>query len=280
MSILNRTLFSDNGVLTDITKEVNKYDTETYSVASFVASQDYLYIGSIAPFNHFYLKLSAVSAVASNIMSIQYWEGREWVNVYRTDDETKGLTQSGYVTFFPDKNNGWVSESTNDKGDSVTGLTTTNIYDMYWIRIKLSLDIPLGFSVSWIGQKFSNDDDLKAELPRLVRNSMLISFGATKTDWEEQHIRASELLIDDLIANQIIDQKGQVLVREEFMKACVYKVAQIIFTELGDDYIDQADRAEREYKKRLDKSIYRIDRNQDGLLNRDEQSARVGFMSR
>lgn len=280
MSVTNRVILSDNGTLTDVSKEVLRYQSGTAAVASWVAAEDYLYVGSLAPFNHFYVKLSTVSVTTSNVMTVQYWDGKTWVDCHKVDDETAGFTASGYVTFYPDRNTAWVRESTNDRGDSVTGLTGTKIYDMYWVRIKFSLNIGAGFTLSWIGQKFSDDSDLAAEMPRLTRSSMLSAFITGKTDWEEQHVKAGELIVQDLIAGQVMDWSGQILVREEFTLASVYKVAQIIFSELGDDYLDQHDRAEREYKRRLDKSVYRVDKNQDGLLNQNEGNARVGFMSR
>lgn len=280
MSLTNRILFSDNGVITDISNSVLDYYTGTATIASWAATQDYLYFGAIAPFNHLYVKMSTASVVASNVMTVEYWNGREWIEAFETIDQTSGFTQSGYVTFFPDRNEGWQVESTNDQGESVTGLTTVSIYNLYWARIKLSLSVPLGFAISWAGQKFSNDSDLGSEFPSLVRSSMLISFGATKTDWEEQHVKAAELIVQDLVANSVIDSKEQILVREEFTLSAIQKVAEIIFGALGDDYIDQKRDANTEYRKRLDKSIFRVDKNKDALLGFQETLARTGFMTR
>lgn len=280
MSVTNRVLYSNNGVITDITKDVTKYQTGTSAIADFTAAQDFLYFGQMAPFNHMYVKLSAVSAVSGNVMTVQYWDGREWINAYKTDDETAGLTQSGFVTFFPNKDRGWTQESTNDKGDSITGLTTVSIYDLYWIRIKLSADIPSGFTLAWAGQKFSDDSDLSSEFPDIVRAKMLLAFGSAKTDWEEQHVKAAEIIVQDLIAAEVISWPGQILVREEFTLSAVQKVAELVFNALGDDYIDQRDRAGSEYKRRLDKSSFRIDQNGNALLSPQEATQRTGFMTR
>lgn len=280
MSVTNRIIYSNNGVLTDISKQVLNYQTGTYAVASFVAAEDYIYFGSIAPFNHFYLKLSAVSAVASNTMTIQYWDGQNWIDSSETIDDTAGLTTSGYVTFVPSRNNAWLAESTNDRGESVTGLTTKVIYNLFWARIKLSTDVPLGFTLSWAGQKFSDDNDLGSEFPDLVRASMLASFGATKTDWEEQHVKAAEIMVQDLISAAILDFKDEILVREEFILASVMKVAQIIFRGLGDDYKDQMTDSQAEYLKRLDKSVFRSDKNSNAMLDKQEIKSRTGFMTR
>lgn len=279
MSVTNRVLYSNNGVITDLTRDVNKYQSGTGTIASWVAAEDYLYLGAMAPFNHFYLKM-ATASVTPATMSAQYWDGRQWRDVYRLDDDTAGMTTSGYVTIFPNKDYGWLSDPTKDKNDEITGLTGTNIYDLFWLRLKLSVDVPAGMSIAWAGQKFSDDEDLASEFPDLVRAKMLLAYGATKTSWEEQHVKAAELIAQDLISSEVINWKGQLLVREEFILASVQKVAELIFNALGDDYTDQRDRAAVEYKRRLDKSAYRIDANSNALLSPTEAVTRTGFMAR
>jgi len=279
MSVTNRVLFSDNGVLVDLTKDTNKFKSGTATIADYTAAQDYLYLGSMAPFNHFYVKMATASAVPAS-MTAEYWDGKAWIPTYKLDDETSGLTASGFITMFPRRDNAWNVESTNDRGDQVTGLTTINVYDMYWMRLKLSADVPLGFAISWIGHKFSDDDDLASEFPDLVRAKMLLAYGTAKTSWEEQHAKAADLITQDLISSEVISWKGQILVRDEFTLASIQKVAELIFNALGDDYLDQRDRAQAEYKRRLDKSSYRIDANSNALLSQAEAVSRSGFMRR
>ncbi|MEM5807969.1 MAG: hypothetical protein QW818_02450 [Candidatus Aenigmatarchaeota archaeon] len=281
MSILtNRILYSASGVISDVSKDLLKYQSGIAAFGSYNAASDYIYIGSFAPFNHVYIKMQTVSVVSPNVMQVHYWNGREWQLCYRVDDDTNGLTQSGFVTFFINKDKKWVRESTNDKGESVTGLTTAPIYDLYWLRIRLTNNIPLGFSISWIGQKFSDDEDLASEFPDLVRAPMFQTFGPSKTSWEEQHVKAAEIIVSDLISGHVIDWKGQILIREEFTLASVYKVAQIIYTALGLDYTELAAQCEKEYQKRLNKSIFRIDKNSDALLSELESISRQGFLTR
>jgi len=279
MSVTNRVLFSNNGVLVDLTKDTNKFQSGTATIADYTAAQDYLYLGSMAPFNHFYVKMATASAVPAS-MTAEYWDGKSWIATYKLDDETSGLTASGFITMFPRRDNAWNVESTNDRGDQVTGLTTINVYDMYWMRLKLSADVPLGFAISWIGHKFSDDDDLASEFPDLVRAKMLLAYGTAKTSWEEQHAKAADLITQDLISSEVISWKGQLLVRDEFTLASIQKVAELIFNALGDDYLDQRDRAQAEYKRRLDKSSYRIDANSNALLSPAEAVSRSGFMRR
>ena len=275
-----RIIYSNNGTLTDITEKVRRFDNDAATIADITATQDYIYLGCRAPFNHFYFKLKTVSSTTSNTITAEYWDGRSWITCYRTIDDTAGFTESGFVTFIPNKDKSWSSESTNDGSDSITGLTTINIYDLYWLRIKFSLDIPAGFELDFVGQKFSDDFDLGGEFADLIRTSMLESFGVGKTNWDEQHCKAAELITQDLIRSNVIDNREQILVREDFTLASVMKVAQIIYNSFGDDYTDQRDKAEQEYKNRLDLSRFRVDKNSNGLLDKQESTNRTGFLSR
>ena len=137
-----------------------------------------------------------------------------------------------------------------------------------------------GTELSWVGQKFSDDDDLGAEHPDLTLSSVISAYESGKTDWEEQHVRAAELIVRDLIGQKIIYSKNQILERETFMLPSVSKVAEIIYSAFGDDYSDQKAAARGEYKERFSKSIYDVDLNEDGDLSLKEMSFRQGFMKR
>jgi hypothetical protein len=274
-----RAIYSNNGVLTDISTKLANYHNGTFTLVDFVAAEDYLYIGNVVPFNHFYLKMGTAS-VASTTMSIDYWGGNTWNSVVETIDETEGLTQDGYVTFVPDRDSGWTEGDTNGQGQSITGLTSVTIYDKYWIRVSLNNDLTDNAVISWIGNKFSDDNDLGSEFPDLVRASVITAFEAGKTDWEEQHVRAAEVIISDLIKKKIIFAKGQILDRNTFMLPSISKVSEIIYNAFGDDYEKNKKASKDEYTARIDKSIYDVDNNLDGELTPNEMGTRQGFMSR
>lgn len=276
---MTRVIYSDDGTLTDLSTDLSNFHSGTYTFSDFVAAEDYIYIGNIVPFNHFYLKMDTAS-IASTTMTVEYWSGNSWQEVVELIDETSGLTQDGFVTFVPDRDYNWVNANTNGSGQTVTGLTSVTIYDKYWIRISFNNDLTDDSIISWIGQKFSNDDDLGSEYPDLTRSTVLTAFESGKTTWEEQHIRAAEIIVKDLIAKQIIFAKGQILERNSFMLPSISKTAEIIFNAFGDDYLDQKKAAYNEYNARMQKSIYDIDSNLDGELTTGEMSTRQGFLSR
>lgn len=274
-----RVIYSDNGTLTDLTTNLENYHSGTYTFSGFTAAEDYIYIGNIVPFNHFYLKM-ATASIASTTMSIHYWTGNSWQAVVETIDETSGLTQDGFVTFVPDRDHAWVDGNTNGQGRQVTGLTSVTIYDKYWIRISFNNDLTANSIISWVGQKFSNDNDLGSEYPDLTRSNVLTAFESGKTDWEEQHVRAAEIIVDTLITKNVIFAKGQILERRSFMLPSVSKVAEVIYNSFGDDYSDQKKDARNEFEKRMDKSIFDVDSNLDGELTYREMTNRQGYMVR
>ncbi len=128
---------------------------------------------------------------------------------------------------------------------------------------------------------FSDDDDLGAEYPDLTRSTVLQAFGGvSKTSWQEQHARAAELIVEDLIKLRVIEQKGQIIDRDTFRTASVSKVAEIIYRARGDDYIDDRVEARNEYQARLNKVIYNVDKDKDGRLDIQEQTQQTGWLGR
>lgn len=272
---LSRVIYSDNTVISDFTNNLHNYRSGNSSM-SFVASEDYLYIGNVAPFNHFYLKL-ATANTASTEMTLEYWGGSGWQTVAELTDGTDGLKQDGFVEFVPDRNSGWTRQ---DSDDGVTGLESLTIYNRYWTRIRFSNDLDAPTVLQWLGQKFSDDEDLNAEYPDLIRTNVKTAFETGKTDWEEQHIKAAEIVTQDLIRKNVIYTKNQILERDTYRLASSSLVAYIIYNTFGDDFVDQAKAAKNEYKERMSKSVYDVDLNNDGDLGIAEIGTRQGFMSR
>jgi hypothetical protein len=61
---------------------------------------------------------------------------------------------------------------------------------------------------------------------------------------------------------------------------CVSKTAELIYSGLGDDYIDQKTAARNEYKSRLKKDIFKTDKNANGILEPFEERVRQGRLHR
>jgi hypothetical protein len=273
----NRVLYSDNGTFSDYTVNLNKFRTGEESF-NFVAAEDYIYIGSWAPFNHLFFKMgSTVNANNVNI-SIEYWEGNNWESVVEIFDETNGLQQDGFITWVPNQDEKWFSEDTEDMNNS--GLQTRTIYDRYWLRISFDGDLTAGTSLKWLGQKFSDDNDLADEFPQLLKTEYLTGFESGKTDWEEQHVAAAQIMIQDIKNSKQINFDGQILAKEDFKRASVQKVAELVYNTFGEDFREEKVIARTEYWERLKKVRPAIDKDKDAIVDRSEKKAVTGFMSR
>lgn len=273
-----RIFYSDNGTLSDLSDTLGDYKAGAITL-DINPSQDYLYIGNVAPFNHFFVKMGNPVNNEVGFIKVEYWTGTGWVEAIETIDLTQGFTHSSYISFVPDKNSNWVRQDTHE-ASGIIGLTSIKIYDYYWARLKFTGGFKDHLELKWFGQKFSDDNDLGAEYPDLVRSATKSAFETGKADYEEQAIRAGEVIVQDLIKHNIIWSKNQVLDREEFKLASVCKTAEIIYNAFGDDYLDQKQQSRQEYDSRFKKIIFSVDRNEDGQLSVGEMQSRMGFVTR
>jgi hypothetical protein len=275
-----RIFFSDNSTLIDFSTALDDYRPSNTKVIPFVATEDKIFIGSRLPFNHLFVKLKSKNTLPSN-MDVEYWDGNAWVSVVELSDQTLGFTQDGFVYFTPDRQNPWKLSNTNYSSEIVSGLQTVCVYDMYWLRIGFSADLDLTTELQYIGNKFSDDYDLQGEFPDLGKTSVMNAFKAGTTSFEEQHIIATNRVIEDLINKGIIDDGAQILRGEDYKSACVMKVAEIIFNSFGDDYKDDKLSARKEYETRLgNKRIHVIDQNKNGGEDVLERTHTTGWFSR
>jgi len=98
-------------------------------------------------------------------------------------------------------------------------------------------------------------------------------FSTGKTDWDEQLIHASDMIIRDLKNDNRYREfvsRNQILDVEQLNHACVYKLAgSIIYPEFGDDFEKDREQAQRSYKSALD-TILRLDLDGDTRLDLGE----------
>lgn len=262
--------------LTDRSEGIARYLTGSESIT--YTDGDYLYLGQELAFNHFFIKLGTLNARPATMVA-EYWDGDQWRTTSELRDNTEGLTASEFVEFTPNRDYRWCRDNTNYGGDTVTGLTDVVIYDMYWIRI--SFDVTLdAITVSWIGNKFSDDLDLHEEHPRLNNSTLKTLFETGKTTWEAQHVKAAEIIVRDLKDQGIILSAGQILRRQDYKLASIAQAAKLIYQGLGDDFKDDVIEMHKEYKQRLKLKVHGIDLNADGELDMSEKFQSQGWLSR
>lgn len=263
--------------IVEFSDKVKKFSPDVTSVE--MLSGDYLYIASDFPFNHVYFNFADTVNTIPTGMNIDYFSTNDWVPVVNKIDGTESFTKSGFVEFTPNKDNSWDRESTNYGGDLIQDLSTITVYDMYWCRISFDQDLEL-FDFNWIGNLFSDDNDLFSEYPIFADQTFLTAFAAGKIDWKEQHVKASELIIQELKRKNIIFGSEQILDRYVLMPASVAKTAEIIYNAFGRDYNDSRDNARKEYDKRMDLSRFVVDTNNNAIKEPYELQSSQGWLSR
>jgi hypothetical protein len=268
------------GTLYDYSKEMNDYFSSTVSM-DIDHTNDYLYIGSHYPFASIYFKVGTPSSLGIN-PSISYWNGSSWVGAVEVIDETEGFSKSGYISFQIDRfKSSWTRDDTRMGGtttERIAGLGDLNIYDLYWLRISFDGSDEVG--LSWVGHNFITDNDLKVEYPAFNNSTLIAAVESGKTNWESQIVRASRLVVEDLVQKRIIKSQNQIIDRRKLMSMTVAKTAEIIYTILGDDYLDQRREAAAEYSRRSKVSMLNIDENMDGDLDLAERKVRQGYLYR
>lgn len=279
MLINNRIIYSDDGVLNDLSVTLSDlYDTAT--TLPIVAADDAIYIASDLPFNHRYIEVSTANDQDASI-SIYLWNGNAWQAAVDIIDQTKvagkTLAQSGIISWTPDRLKNW---SYQPDSNDISELSGTKIYDMYWVKIVFSDDPKATTAIKYIGHKFSTDNDLTSEYPEFASTSLKSAFEVGKTDWNTQTILAAEYIIEDLRTMNVITSSAQILDWRKFTKASIHKTAEIIFRAFGDDYKDNLQSSMAAYKKYLQVKAYNVDQNKDGRLNEVEKTAMSEYLTR
>ena len=271
---MKRVIYSDNGTLKDFSSFLNRYSTGKHEF-NFVASEDAFFIGADLPFNHFFLKIGDYGNDNVTAMTVQLWSGSEWKDVIELIDETSldgiSLNQNGFVSFVPDRDESWAKDDTKYSSSQITGLEDIVIYDMFWLKITFDNDFSTGAEIAFVGNKFSDDNDLKAEFPSLMDSELMSAWESGKTSWEEQEVKAAELLIMDLKNKRLILDENQILDKNDLSLASVYKTAELIYNGSGREYEEDVKKNQVEYYKRLNKSFPKIDANENARVDYTER---------
>lgn len=260
----------------DISDLVNDYRSGAY-VFPYEIGQ-YLYIGSILPFNNLWIEIGIANAIPAAVTPQIWWGGSDgWVNAVDILDQTVGLTLSGRLQWNTDIDKGWQTEQ---RAKDVTGLESISIYNMYWMRFAWNVNLTPTMTLKYIGQKFSNDSVLASFYPDLCLSDTMNAFKVGKTSWEEQHYMAAEHIIRDLKKRDIIKSRGQLLDYSLFIDAACHKVAEIAYASFGQPYFDQYQAAGKRYSEALNIKFFNTDKNADGRLDPVERSFKTDFVTR
>jgi hypothetical protein len=274
-----RIIYSDNGVLADSSLALCEYMAGDKTIA-MVTGEDYIYIGSIVPFNHLYIDVKTANTTTSSL-TIEVYNNNVWESCVDILDNTsvggKTLSQSGIVQFALDYLKGWSYES---YSNDIPELAGSKLYDMHWLRIGVSASLSLTTTINYIGHRFCTANDLYSLYPLLNNAGLLEAYKTGKTSWDEQILIASEFIIRDLIGRGIIKAGGQIFDYQRFKHPCIYKTAEVILGAFGSAYTDERNDARKAYNDNINSGRFNIDNKKDGRLDDYDREATSYFFTR
>jgi hypothetical protein len=246
---------------TDYTIALNTPDNGQ-TVALNMAAGDFLYISSFLPFNHKFLKFTTPSVSAVTPI-IEVSDAAVWSPVADMLDHTGGMKQSGNLVFTRDRDKLWGRIGNNRRDMPVMATAPTQIYDSFWMRI--SFASPVSFTLSYVGQCFTNDTDLFAEYPALRPSGLMSGWKTGKVDWNDQHILAASYIAKVLRQRGIIDHRDQLLDLSSLSSPSVHKTAQIIYSGLGaKNYESEIRHAQAAFEAAMTMKNFDVDSDKDG----------------
>lgn len=270
-----RIFFKNNTALTDISDQVAYVKSDSY-VLDFVAAEDKLYIGSNLPFNHLYFRFVTPNTSPSQA-SIKIWDGKAFVTVVDQVDLTEGFTKDGILKWTVSRDTSWVREA---YSYDVTNLSTTEIYDLYWMELSFSADLDITTDMLYVGQKFSNDEDMYVYYPDLRQTNLMKQYSATKTNWDDQHISAAENIAVTLRSRSLIYTPDQINDYDQLRLASIHKTAEIIYSAFGKAYVDDKLEARKAYDSVMANPALVLDTNANSRVDWVDRKASSVWMSR
>ena len=262
------------GVVTDLSLDLQD---ETASVTLDLQTDEYLYVAQQMPFNNLYFDLVTPNATGSNV-TVELWDGSTWKSAVDLLDGTRlngaFLGRDGVLQWSPDRDESW--QPITDTRDEEPAFLLQNdvvLYDQYWMRLSVSVNLDAGTTLNAIDYKFAVDKQLEDLDPEI--DNFLTSWEAGKTDWERQLRVGSSHVVQDLKVRGLIVHPGQILRMDDVSWATAYKTLEIIYTRLGEGYEFQQSDAKEKYKHFLNQKRFTFDRNRDALVSAGEVSRTV-----
>lgn len=258
---------SKGGVLSDLSIQNQEKNSSFFSELS---PTNYLYVSQPHPFNNFHVWNKVPNDVASKIQ-VEYWDGTSWRMVVDIIDVTsqggKTLSRSGVVIFTPDPDKQWQAI---DKSDEIAELSTLKIYDSYWLRVSTDNAINVASEIEELSFCFATSDlipDLDFEVEQYKA-----SFYEGKSDWTEELMTASKMVIDDLKKHNVIRERGQLLKIEELALPTVYRALMIIYKHIGRSFLEKLNDTRKDYERSLAFGNFTLDKNKNASVDPEEKS--------
>jgi len=274
-----RIIWDDDGTEKDLSLALSDFRTDSETIA-FVSADDYIYLASWLPFNHRWFEVSSAND-QNAAPTADIWWGNAWYPAVDIIDQTANgavtLAQSGILEWKTDRLRGWECEQ---DSEDVDGVDSVGVYNMYWLRLGFDADLAGTTALKYIGHKFADDTILYTYYPDLNNATMKGAFASGKTNWDDQHFMAAEIIIRDLKRRNIAVSGNQIMDYKVFEEPGAHKVAELVYQGMGRAYDADRQRAHARYKEAMNLKRFAVDLNQDGNLNTGERLDNIGYMTR
>lgn len=253
-----------NSVFTNHSYEAFDFSRDTFSL-TLNATTSYLYVGFYKPINTFYVSVSTVNT-NSNSLSLEYYNGSSWVSL-SCEDETKGFTRSGYISW--------------ERQDSHSSVSINSI-SKYYIRLRPSVTHSATV-INGINLIFCDDNDLKYEVPEIGDTNHL----AGKTSHILSCVASTNQIIQDFrnkdyrktnSSGESVDiTPWDLLEINQIKQAAVFLTLSKIYFNFSDNPDDKYSDKYKEYYKRYQDALslarLNLDTDDDGIQDTNEGSA-------
>jgi hypothetical protein len=235
-------------------------------------------LGQRYPFNNLFVSVvDEGQAVGTTGMGIEYWDGEEWIAAVDVLDFTKSFSRSGVVQFQLAKLKNWqeIKDSSVDTAELVpTELDSKNISDCYWVRIKNNGPTR---KINFISYAFTTTSKINSV--DVEAKSYFETFAAGKTDWFDEIVTASEMMVSEMVSSGLLKYPGQIILLDGFYLPCAWRTLAHIYQNMGKGYDDKKISAFTAYQSFLG-GLLTVDTDEDARPDKFEDSATQSRLER
>jgi hypothetical protein len=253
----------------DYTQKMGDFNN---SVTTFNLSTHPLYIGLHKPLKALYVEMT--TRVATDTLSLQIYNGTTFVDGDGVEDDTFGLTRSGFIKFTEDV-------------DHDQEKTTIAGAELYWVKLTTT-GAPSSVAIHGINLVLSNDLDF-GFIPNVTdylpeNKTSFIAYHQEARDLIVQSLRSSgkQIVRQDEVGGQQRLNARQVdvfdlLEIEEFRNASKYLALSLLFEYLSksedDHFAIKAKRYHDRHVENLNSRLFSVDLDDDGVTDSEEAAA-------
>ena len=239
---------------------------------------EHILLGQRYPFNNFFVSVvDEGQEIETTGITIDYWDGEEWVAAVDVLDFTRNFSRSGVVQFQLAKLKNWqqIQDTSDDSAELMPPeLEGKNISDCYWVRINNDgIDRKINFiSYAFTTTSKVNSVDVEAK-------NYFETFAAGKTDWFDEIVTASEMMISEMVSSGLLKYPGQIILLDGFYLPCAWRTLAHIYQNMGKGYDDKKASAFTAYQSFLG-GLITVDTDEDARPDKFEDSATQSRLER